>query len=55
MSSFFWGKGYPNSQIVRQLHLAEGKGKAHVSAVLSKLDAGNRVEAAIIADRTGLI
>lgn len=49
------GKGLSNSQIARQLNLVEGTVKAHVSAILAKLHADNRVQAAIAAHRTGLI
>lgn len=49
------GKGQSNSQIARRLHLVEGTVKAHVSAILTKLNADNRVQAAIVAHRAGLV
>lgn len=47
--------GSSNAQIGRRLHLVEGTVKGHVSSILLKLDAGNRVRAAIIAYQAGLI
>ncbi|WP_433211396.1 response regulator [Microtetraspora malaysiensis] len=49
------GAGLSNAEIAIRLHLAEGTVKAHVSAVLTKLGARNRVEAAIAAHEAGLI
>ncbi|WP_433345027.1 response regulator [Microtetraspora malaysiensis] len=49
------GAGLSNAEIASRLHLAEGTVKAHVSAVLTKLGARNRVEAAIAAHEAGLI
>ncbi|MEU3748454.1 MULTISPECIES: response regulator [Streptomyces] len=46
--------GLSNAEIASRLHLVEGTVKAHVSAVLTKLDARNRVEAAIAAHEAGL-
>jgi DNA-binding NarL/FixJ family response regulator len=40
-------RGYPNKLICRQLELAEGTVKVHVSAVLAKLGARSRAEAII--------
>jgi len=40
-------RGYPNKLICRQLDLAEGTVKVHVSAVLAKLGARSRAEAII--------
>ncbi|MDV9189137.1 response regulator transcription factor [Streptomyces sp. SR27] len=48
------GAGRSNAEIAKTLHLVEGTVKAHVSAVLSKLGARNRVEAAIVAYEAGL-
>ncbi|MFF3956412.1 response regulator [Streptomyces sp. NPDC001890] len=48
------GAGQSNAEIASSLHLVEGTVKAHVSAVLSKLGARNRVEAAIVAYEAGL-
>ncbi|CAM3174979.1 Protease production enhancer protein [Stackebrandtia soli] len=47
--------GLSNSDIARRLHLAEGTVKAHVSAILLRLSARNRVQAAIFAYQAGLI
>lgn len=49
------GQGLSNGQIARRLHLVEGTVKAHVSAILVKLHVENRVQAAILAHRTGLV
>ncbi len=49
------GAGLSNAEIASRLHLVEGTVKAHVSAVLTKLGARNRVETAIAAHEAGLI
>jgi DNA-binding NarL/FixJ family response regulator len=49
------GRGLANAQIARQLHLAEGTVKIHISAILGKLGLDNRVQAAILAHQAGLI
>ncbi|MEV3987323.1 response regulator transcription factor [Streptomyces sp. NPDC049837] len=49
------GAGLSNAEIAAELHLVEGTVKAHVSAVLAKLGARNRVEAAIAAHEAGLV
>lgn len=47
-------KGVKNAQIARRLHIAESTVRTHVTKVLSKLGAVNRVEAALYAMRDGL-
>ncbi|WP_020501525.1 response regulator [Sciscionella marina] len=47
--------GHSNAQIADRLHLAEGTVKAHVSTILTRLDADNRVQAALIAYDAGLV
>ncbi|GGK75800.1 DNA-binding response regulator [Planomonospora parontospora subsp. parontospora] len=49
------GAGLSNAQIARRLHLVEGTVKAHVSAILTRLGARNRVQAAIRAYEAGLL
>jgi DNA-binding NarL/FixJ family response regulator len=48
------GAGLSNSQIAGRLNLVEGTVKGHVSAILTRLDLGNRVQAAILAHDAGL-
>jgi DNA-binding NarL/FixJ family response regulator len=48
------GAGHSNAEIARALHIVEGTVKAHVSAILDKLDARNRVQAAILSYEAGL-
>ncbi|MEV8637704.1 response regulator transcription factor [Streptosporangium sp. NPDC051023] len=48
------GEGLSNAQIARRLHLVEGTVKAHVSAILTRLGARNRVQAAILAHEAEL-
>ena len=50
--------GDPNGigpEIAARLHLAEGTVKNHVSAILEKLHAANRTQAARVAREQGLI
>lgn len=47
-------RGLPNKLIGRQLQLAEGTVKVHVSAVLKALGARNRTQAVLAASRLGL-
>lgn len=49
------GAGRSNAQIARRLNLVEGTVKGHVSAILTRLDLANRVQAAILAHEAGLI
>ncbi|NKE59483.1 response regulator transcription factor [Lentzea sp. PSKA42] len=48
------GEGLSNAQIARRLNLVEGTVKGHVSAILTRLGAENRVQAAIVAHEAGL-
>ncbi|MDA8370301.1 MAG: response regulator transcription factor [Nocardiopsaceae bacterium] len=48
------GAGLSNAQIARRLHLVEGTVKGHVSAILDRLGAANRVQAAILAYEAGI-
>ncbi|TDE96172.1 response regulator transcription factor [Occultella glacieicola] len=47
--------GASNARIGRELHLTEGTVKGYVSAILVKLGVENRVQAAILAHRAGLV
>lgn len=47
-------QGKPNKVICRELNLAEGTVKIHVTAILKALDASNRTQAVIAASRLGL-
>jgi DNA-binding NarL/FixJ family response regulator len=47
-------RGLPNKLIGRQLQLAEGTVKVHVSAVLRALGVSNRTQAVLAANRLGL-
>ncbi|WFB08903.1 response regulator transcription factor [Streptomyces sp. LX-29] len=49
------GEGLPNPQIAERMGLAPSTVKDHVRAVLGKLGGLNRVQAAIVADRAGLV
>ena len=48
------GSGASNAEIARTLYIVEGTVKAHVSSILEKLEARNRVQAAILAYEAGL-
>ncbi len=45
----------PNEEIAQKLVIAEGTVKTHVSNILSKLEVSNRTEAAVLADREGIL
>jgi DNA-binding NarL/FixJ family response regulator len=49
------GAGLTNAEIARRLFIVEGTVKAYVSAILTRLDVRNRVQAAIIAHEAGLV
>ncbi|HEY3749141.1 MAG TPA: response regulator transcription factor, partial [Pseudonocardiaceae bacterium] len=49
------GRGLSNAEIGGSLHLSEATVKGYVSAVLGKIGAANRVQAALVAYRGGLI
>lgn len=48
-------EGLPNADIGARMHLSVGTVKDHVSAILTKLEVGNRVRAALLAERAGLL
>lgn len=48
------GRGLANADIARQLYMSVPTVKAHVSRVLTKLDADNRVQVAIVVHDAGL-
>ncbi|GAA1966038.1 response regulator [Kitasatospora viridis] len=49
------GEGLANAEIADRLFLGTGTVKDHISAILGKLRAANRVQAAVIAHRAGLV
>jgi DNA-binding NarL/FixJ family response regulator len=49
------GAGLSNAEIATRLHLVEGTVKAYVSAILTRLDVRNRVQAAVLAHQAGLV
>jgi DNA-binding NarL/FixJ family response regulator len=48
-------EGLSNADIGARVHLSVGTVKDHVSAVLAKLGVGSRVQAALVAQRAGLL
>ena len=49
------GKGMSNSDIAEQLFLSEGTIRNYVSAILAKLQVGDRTQAAVLAVKHGLV
>jgi len=49
------GKGHSNAEVATRLHMSEATVKAHVSRLLTKLDATNRVQVAIVVHDAGLV
>ncbi|PPK98089.1 DNA-binding NarL/FixJ family response regulator [Kineococcus xinjiangensis] len=49
------GRGLSNADIGRELYMSEATVKTHVSRLLTKLDATNRVQVAIVAHDAGLM
>ncbi|MGW4063120.1 response regulator [Amycolatopsis sp. NPDC004747] len=47
--------GLSNTDIAKQIHVSVGTVKDHVSAILTKLHVGSRVQAALVAQRAGLL
>ncbi|MFD8572904.1 response regulator [Streptomyces sp. NPDC057694] len=47
--------GLANADIGDRLHLSVGTVKGHVSALLEKLEVGSRVQAALLAERAGVL
>ncbi|MGW3204199.1 response regulator [Streptomyces sp. NPDC001135] len=48
-------EGLSNADIAARMHLGTGTVKDHVSAILTKLEVGSRVQAALAAERAGLL
>ena len=48
-------EGLSNADIGARMHLSVGTVKDHVSAILGKLEVGSRVQAALLAERAGLL
>lgn len=49
------GHGLSNPEIAGRLYLSEATVKTHLSTIQSKLDARNRVDIAVLAERSGLL
>ena len=48
-------QGHSNSQIAKELYLSPKTVSVHVSRIIAKLEVANRIEAAAVAHRLGLI
>jgi DNA-binding NarL/FixJ family response regulator len=48
-------EGLSNTEIAARIHIGVGTVKDHVSTILTKLDVGSRVQAALVAQRAGLL
>ncbi|MEU1199140.1 response regulator transcription factor [Streptomyces sp. NPDC005813] len=48
-------EGLSNADIAGRMHLSTGTVKDHVSAILTKLEVGGRVQAALLAQQAGLL
>ncbi|MEU0395665.1 response regulator transcription factor [Streptomyces sp. NPDC006208] len=48
-------EGLSNTDIAARMHLSTGTVKDHVSAILTKLEVGSRVQAALLAERAGFL
>ncbi|MBE9099735.1 response regulator transcription factor [Vacuolonema iberomarrocanum] len=48
-------EGHNNSEIARQLYVSPNTVKTHVRGILNKLGVKNRIQAAILAVRYGLV
>ncbi len=49
------GRGHSNADVAAHLYMSEATVKAHVSRLLTKLDATNRVQVAIVVHDAGLV
>ncbi|HZI45176.1 MAG TPA: LuxR C-terminal-related transcriptional regulator, partial [Ilumatobacter sp.] len=49
------GRGHSNADIATHLYMSEATVKAHVSRLLTKLQATNRVQVAIVVHDAGLV
>ena len=48
-------QGHSNSRIAKELYLSPKTASVHVSRIIAKLEVANRIEAAAVAHRLGLI
>jgi DNA-binding NarL/FixJ family response regulator len=49
------GRGQSNAEVAGRLYMSEATVKAHLSKILAKLDATNRVQVAIVVHEAGLV